>query len=73
LAIFNSPRKQGYRLIAFFVIGYIVYEIVQPLLPKGIFDWLDIYGTVLGGLIGWGFYLIIHALTKDHNKIFYRF
>ena len=73
LAILNSPKKQGYRIIAFFVIGYIVYEIVQPMLPKGVFDWKDIYGTVFGGVIGLGFYQIINLLTKNHNKTFFKF
>ena len=73
LALFNSPKKKGFNLILFFVLGYILYEIVQPLLPKGVFDWLDIYGTVLGGVIALGFYMIINALVKNSNKVIHRF
>ena len=72
LALLNSSKKKGFRVIAFFVAGYILYEIVQPILPKGVFDWLDIYGTVLGGIAGLLLYLLIHVLTK-RNKIFYKF
>jgi len=48
LAIFNSTRLQSYRLAMFFTGGYILYEFLQRYLPKGVFDWLDIYGTLIG-------------------------
>ncbi len=71
LAILNPFPKKGYRLIALFVGGYIIYEILQPYLPKGTFDWLDIYGTLLGGAIGLITYFIINkVITK--NRIIYR-
>lgn len=73
LTILNSPRKKGVYIIVFFVVGYILYEIIQPLLPKGVFDWLDIYGTALGGIVGLGFYMIINLITKTRNKVLYRF
>jgi hypothetical protein len=47
-AIINPSKRQSYRLAAFFSIGYIVYEFAQPFLPKGTFDWNDVWGTVLG-------------------------
>jgi glycopeptide antibiotics resistance protein len=72
LTIFNSTRKKGLRLIAFFVLGYILYEILQPVLPKGVFDWKDIYGTIIGGLLGLLLFLLLHAVIKK-NKIVYRF
>ena len=72
LLLLNSSKKKGFRVIAFFVVGYILYEIVQPILPRGVFDWLDIYGTVLGGIVGLLLYLLIHVLTK-RNKVLYKF
>ncbi len=48
LAILNSTRRQSYRLAVFYSVGFIVYEFVQPFLPKGVFDWRDIYGTAVG-------------------------
>lgn len=48
LSILNPERVQSYRLAAFFAIGYVVYEFVQPSLPRGTFDWNDVLGTVLG-------------------------
>jgi hypothetical protein len=51
LAFLNATRIQSYRLAAFFAVGYIIYEFVQPYLPKGVFDWKDICGTVIGFII----------------------
>ena len=39
---------QSYRLAVFFSVGYIMYEFAQRFLPKGVFDWKDVYGTVPG-------------------------
>ena len=72
LLIFNSSKLKGLRLISFFIIGYILYEIAQLFLPKGVFDWKDIYGTIIGGLIGCLVFLLIHKIIKK-NKIIYKF
>ena len=71
LATLNSTVKKGIRLIVFVVFGYILYEIIQPILPRGTFDWLDIYGTIIGAVIC----LLIFLLIKQfmHNKIFLTF
>ena len=62
LAIFNSTKIKGIRLISFFIIGYVIYEIAQLFLPKGVFDWKDIYGTIIGGFIGLILFLLIHKV-----------
>ena len=51
MTIVNSPRNKGFNLIAFAVVGYVIYEFAQPYLPKGVFDWKDVYGTIIGGII----------------------
>ena len=71
VAVFNSPTKKALRVIGFLVIGYILYEILQPYLPRGVFDWKDIYGTLLGGAISLGILLVIHSFAE--NKIIHRF
>jgi len=48
LAALNSTRRQSYRLAVFYSVGFVVYEFMQPFLPKGVFDWLDIYSTAVG-------------------------
>lgn len=57
LALLNATRRQSYRLATFFALGYVLYEFVQPVLPRGMFDWKDVYGTA----IGWAFSLIVLA------------
>ncbi len=68
LAIINSSFKQGFSVIAVATGGYILYEFAQPYLPKGTFDWLDVYGTLAGGVIAVALFFLIHKLIK-HNKV----
>lgn len=65
LAILNSPLTKAWRVIGFIVIGYIIYEAAQPYLPRGTFDWRDIYGTVTGGAISAVILLIINSTIKN--------
>ena len=62
MTILNPTRPKGLRLILLFVGGYILYEFLQPWLPKGTFDWKDVYGTFIGGIIGLLLYLGLHQL-----------
>ena len=71
LAVLNSQGKKIFRVIGFIVIGYILYEILQPYFPRGVFDWKDIYGTLIGGLISLFFLIIIKKIVK--NKVIYVF
>ncbi|MFC3879564.1 hypothetical protein ACFOSV_05235 [Algoriphagus namhaensis] len=70
LAILNSPKKKVFRVIGFITIGYIIYEILQPYLPRGVFDWKDIYGTFIGGVISIIIFFIINKIVK--NKVIYK-
>ncbi|MCK5035459.1 MAG: hypothetical protein KAS73_06180 [Candidatus Sabulitectum sp.] len=68
LAIFNSGKKRSYRLAAFFSIGYVVYEFVQNILPKGVFDWNDVFGTVIGFLISAIILLVVWRVLPVADK-----
>ena len=70
LAVLNSQGKKIFRVIGFIVIGYILYEILQPYLPRGVFDWKDIYGTIIGGIISILIWLVVGVLAK--NKVIYK-
>lgn len=48
IAAMNSTKRQSYRVAPLLAIGYIIYEFLQPVLPKGVFDWKDVYGTLIG-------------------------
>jgi hypothetical protein len=71
LAILNSPKRKVFRVIGFIVIGYILYEILQPYLPRGVFDLKDIYGTLIGGVISLFILIFIKMIIK--NKAIYIF
>lgn len=71
LAILNSPGEKVFRVIGFVTVGYVVYEIIQPYLPKGVFDWKDIYGTVIGGIVAFIIILLIRKIVK--NKVIFKF
>ena len=72
LALMNSDLKQGFRVIGFLVIGYIFYEVIQPILPKGTFDWKDVFGTLLGGSISAVIFFLIQKFYKN-NKVLIKF
>lgn len=72
LAILNSQRRKAYNVIGFLTIGYILYEIVQPFLPKGVFDWKDIYGTLIGGFVSVVFLRLLGVIVRT-NRTFIRF
>jgi len=50
-AVLNPTRKQSFRLAAFYSLGFVIYEFVQPLLPKGVFDRTDVIATGIGYLV----------------------
>lgn len=70
LALMNSNLKQGFKLIGFLVIGYVFYEIIQPVLPKGTFDWKDVYGTIVGGAFAGIVFFVIQKYFKNNPIIF---
>jgi hypothetical protein len=54
-------------------IPYNCYSIVlQPYLPKGVFDWKDVYGTLIGGLISLGLLFVFYKLIKN-GSVYYEF
>ena len=72
LAILNSQKRKAFDVIGFLVAGYILYEVIHPYLPKGVFDWKDIYGTIIGGLIA-AMILVLLRLMAKPNRALLRF
>lgn len=72
IAVFNSQMIKSIRLIIFFILGYILYELIQPILPRGVFDWQDIIGTLIGGIIAVLMLFLLQRVIKK-NHIFYKF
>jgi hypothetical protein len=69
LAILNPPKRKAYNYFLFLVGGYILYEIAQPYLPKGVFDWKDIYGTLAGGLLALVVFELLHKVIKKNKTL----
>ena len=51
LTILHPNRLQSFRLATFYAAGFILYEFLQPYLPKGTFDWNDVLGTLAGWIV----------------------
>jgi hypothetical protein len=43
--------KDELRVILVSVLGFILYEFIQIIFPISTFDWKDIVGTIIGGII----------------------
>jgi glycopeptide antibiotics resistance protein len=69
LALVNPNHRQGYRIIGFLTMGYIIYEIVQPILPKGTFDFKDVVGTFIGGVCAALIFFLIHKKYKNNRVL----
>ena len=71
LALLNSRKTKAFNVIGFLVAGFILYEIIQPYLPKGVFDWKDIYGTIIGGIIA-AFLVVLLRFVINPNRVLLR-
>jgi hypothetical protein len=71
LTILNSQKAKVFNVIGFLVAGYILYEIIQPYLPRGVFDWKDIYGTIIGGIVS-ALLVLLLRLVVPHNRVLLR-
>jgi len=70
LVVFNSYGVKAFRLIVFLVLGYVLYEFLQPLLPKGVFDPIDVYATFIGGFVAFRLVLLIQYRLKE-NRVYF--
>ena len=71
LTILNSQKAKVFNVIGFLVAGYILYEIIQPYLPRGVFDWKDVYGTIIGGIVSALLVLLLRLVVR-HNRVLLR-
>jgi hypothetical protein len=68
IAVVNATRRQCYALAVFLAAGYIVYEVLQPFLPRGTFDWKDVWGTLIGMVAAMGVVALVWRLNADEGK-----
>ncbi len=67
LGLMNATRVQSYRIIAFVTLGYIAYELVQPILPRGTFDMKDVLATFGAGVVAAVSVAVIHLFFPEKN------
>lgn len=68
VAAMNSTKKQSFRIATLLASGYIAYEFLQPVLPKGVFDSKDVYGTLIGLCLAFVLLLIIWKRFVDEAE-----
>ena len=65
LAFCHATRAQGVRIIAFTTLGITIYELLQPILPKGVLDWKDVISTPIAGLGSLILLWVIWRVVRD--------
>jgi len=65
LGLSNATKAQSYRIIAFVTVGYIGYETVQPILPRGTFDWGDVLATLAAGISAAVVVTLVHFIFPE--------
>lgn len=68
LAILNPDRRRSFIFATVMAAGYILYEFLQPHLPKGVFDWNDVWGTVIGYLVALPILALVWRVTGSSGN-----
>ena len=53
LAVMHASYREGLIVVAVVTVGYIAYELVQPVLPGSTADVKDAVASVAGGTVSW--------------------
>jgi hypothetical protein len=65
LAFCHATRAQGLCIIAFTTLGITIYELLQPILPRGVLDWKDVVSTPIAGLSSLLLFLVLWRVVRD--------
>jgi hypothetical protein len=65
LGVNHANRVQSIRVTAFVTVGITIYELLQPVLPKGVLDWKDVVSTPIAGLFSLMLVLVIWRVVRD--------
>ena len=68
MAVVNATRRQSYRLAVLLALGFVVYEFLQPYLPRGVFDWKDVAATGMGLCIAVIAIAIVWRFNPDEGR-----
>jgi hypothetical protein len=65
LGLNHANRAQSIRVIVFITVGITIYELLQPVLPRGVLDWKDVISTPIAGLFSLMLVLVLWRVVKD--------
>jgi hypothetical protein len=65
LGLNHANRVQSIRITAFVTVGITIYELLQPVLPRGVLDWKDVVSTPTAGLFSLMLVLVIGRVVRD--------
>ena len=65
LAVNHANRVQSIRIIVFITVGITIYELLQPVLPRGVLDWKDVISTPIAGLFSLMLVLVMWRVFKN--------
>jgi len=64
LGVNHANRVQSIRVTAFVTVGIAIYELLQPVLPRGVLDWKDVISTPIAGLFSLMLVLVIWRVVR---------
>ena len=65
LGFCHASRLQSIRVIALAAIGVTIYELLQPVLPRGVLDWKDAISTPIAGLLSLIIVSVVWRFIRD--------
>lgn len=65
LGVNHANRVQSIRISAFVTVGITIYELLQPILPRGVLDWKDVVSTPIAGLFSLMLIRLIWRVVQD--------
>jgi hypothetical protein len=65
LSLTNATKKQALNITLLVTTGITLYELLQPILPRGTLDWKDVVATIVAGILTLGILLLIWSISKD--------
>ena len=69
IGIAHATKKQAFRIIAFVTTGVTIYELLQPILPRGVMDWKDVVATPVAGLIALLLLFLLYRFIPDMDPL----
>ncbi len=67
LIVAGQTRRRSFVWSGVVALGYVLYEFLQPYLPRGTFDWKDVLATAIGWAIAMPLLVLVWRLLPDRE------